>query len=458
MPTWWRLPDAGMPAKIITPRISTPVLHKPRGVYTKGPIRSNGTRISAPKPKPAPKIVLSQPKLRLPAPRSSGGGGVISLPTGNPSTMAAISGLRSNSQLRSMASEAVHLEADPQIRALQLGASNEIKDYHYIIDALRKQLGMSKGDIRVLYDTLDANLAFNAREQGKINEDTKAKLGTIYDQLNTQIGQTYSKAQNTTAAELQRLGIQNPNANDRLTENQALLQSQAQQSKSNSQALLSAVNASTQGMMQGLRAGSAATSAMLQTGLQQQFDKESADTLQKHLAKLSEINMQKETLKASLPSKINQTYQALLDQQYQREMDAAQKLFDNQIKLGNYNLSVQNSQANAAYRQNQLALDAAKLAQSQSAAAQKKVANLKGSDKALAYLQQVSKTSKVPYSTLENMLIEAINGNPDPNHQLAGYNKNNISEYASDIGGFLKQRGMNSLYTDMIRALNYWFQ
>lgn len=456
---WYRLPDAGMPARITTPRIAPPKkLTKPKGIYTKGPVTSQGVRISAPKPKPRATINVGTPVLRIPTRPSSSAGvqnGVIQLPGASAATSLAISGLRSNSQLRQMAREAVMLEAQPQLNQLGSAYNQENKDYGYIINTLRKNLGLSKTDIKTLYDTLDANLAFNAKDQAKINADTKAKMGAIYDSLNSSIGSNYDTSINKTNAELARLHIVNPQADDRLTADKALLQSQAQQSKANSGALQDAISASTQGMMSGLRAGSAASAAMLQGGLDTQFNKESGDALQKHLATLAQIKMQKSTLSQSLPSKINQTYQALLDQQYQREMDAAQKLFDNQIKLGNYQLGVQNSQSNQAYRQNQLALEAAKLAQS--SAKKPAAAAPRGLDKSLAYLQQVAKTSHVPYATLENILVDAINGNPDPNHTIPAFDKNQLSLYNMDMNNSLKSRGLGSLYTDMVRAMNYWF-
>ena len=460
---WYRMPDAGMPARIVTPRISTPVFHKPRGIYTKGPITSQGVRLSTPKPRPKTSVSLASPKLRIPTrPASSSGvaSGSIQLPGASSATAMAIQGLRSNAQMRSMARQAVMLEAQPQLNQLGSAYNQENKDYGYIINTLRKNLGLSTTDIKTLYDTLDANIAFNAKDQAKIGAQTKADMGKIYDQLSSQVGSNYQAANTTASNELNRLGIKDPNATSRLNADQALLQTQAQQSKANTTALQDAINTSTAGMMQGLRAGSASTGAMLQSGLRGQFDKESGDALQKHIATLSQIKMQKATLSASLPGKINQTYQALLDQQYQREMDAAQKLFDNQIKLGNFQLGQQNAQATQQFRQNELALSAARLAQS----AAKKPAGpaLKGMDKSLAYLQQVAKQSKVPYSTLENILVEAINGDPNRkdasgNNTLPAFNKNYLSEYSSDINNFLNQRGMHSLYTDMIRAMNYWF-
>lgn len=462
MTVYYRLPDGGRTSARIPPpkslRISTPkpkplpIFRQPDGGKYPG---GQYPKIKAPAPKKV-STTYSAPKLKTASykpvslPNFSGG---ISLPGQGGSAIASIY-RRTESQLRQMAKEAVMLEAQPQINALNLAGQQEHHNYDSMIASLRKQLGLSKGDLKTLYDTLDANLAFNAKEQGQINADTKTKMGSVYDQLTSALGSNYQNAQNATSSELSRLGIVDPQANDRLTKDEAFLKGQATTAKSNSSALLDAINASTQGMMSGLRAGNAATGAMLQTGIQQQFDKESADALQKHLAKLAEIRMQQSTLKSSLPGKINQTYGALLDQQYQREMDAAQKLFDNQIKLGNFQLSQQNAQSTAAYHQNQLALEAARIANAKAKPASKPA--LKGMDKSLAYLQSVAKTSKIPYSQLEALLLDAINGDPK-NNRLPGYNKNYISEYSSDIQNAVRSRGYPQMYSDMIRAMNYWF-
>ena len=430
---------------------------KPRGIYTKGPITSQGTRIGSvatPKAKPKTSYSVPQPKLAAPKTRApaTGGGGILQLPGTGSSSIASIYA-RTSAQLKQMASEAVHLEVDPQVSGLQHGYNVENSNYGYLINSLRKQLGLSKGDINQLYGALDVQLAVNAKKQGEINTDTKAKMGAVYDQLGTSLGQNYGNAQAATSAELSRMGMQNPQANDRLTSDEAFLKGTATTSKANSQALLDAVNASTQGMMQGLRSGNAATSAMLQTGLQQQFDKESGDALQKHLQKLGEIKLQIGTLKKSMPGKINQTYAALLDQQYQREMDAAQKLFDNQIKLGNFQISQSNAASTQAYRQNQLALEAQRIALSKKPAAAKPAA-LKGMDKSLAYLQSISKSSHVPYKDLENLLIEAINGDPG---RIPAYDAGQRGAYSSDIANFARSKGYPQLTPDLVRAMNYWF-
>jgi len=162
-------------------------------------------------------------------------------------------------------------------------------------------------------------------------------------------------------------------------------------------------------------------------------------------------------LTASLPSKINQTYQALLDQQYQREMDAAQKLFDNQIKLGNYQQGIVNAQSTAAFHQNQLALAAQRLALDTAKAKAAPNPKLTGSDKALDYLRRVSATAHVPYGQLQNILIDAINGDPNRPDTMPGYNKAFQSGYASDINNMVKSAGYPQLYTDLVRAMQYWF-
>ena len=456
--------------------IRTPRVTKPRGIYTKGSIRSSGARVNYPsrreysiaavnraKPKPA-SAKINYPKLKVPS-YSSGStkgyaGGGISLP-GTGASGSAIASIyrRTEAQLRSMAREAVMMETRPQVRAIDVGRGQQQKNYDYFINTLRKQLGLSKGDIKGLYDSLDVSLAVNAKKQAEINTQTKASMGQIYDQLTSQLGANYSKAQGTASAELQRMGIQNPQANDRMTADQQFLQGVSQTSKANSQSLLDAIGASTQGLMTGLRGSGGMTSNLLQGQLQQQFDKESADALQKHLAKMAQLKEQRNAIIASEPSKINQTYAALLDQQYQREMDAAQKLFDNQIKLGNFQLSQQSAQSTAAHRQNTLALAAQRLTLDQKKKAAAKPA-LKGMDKALNYLQAYSKKTRIPYRTLEGLLIDAINGDPSRTGDNAypGFEAGRMSSYANDIRHGVISRGLpQSTITDMIRAMNYWF-
>lgn len=463
---WYLRPDGGRsatitkaPRKVVVPKPKSIRINRqpdgglyPGGQYSK-------IKIAAPK---KTTISTASPKLAIPKySTSTSSGGVSSMPGGiqlpGASGSSAIANIyrRTEAQLKQMASEAVHLEADPQIKTLQHGYNVENQNYGALINSLRKQLGLSKGDIKGLYDSLDISLANNAAKQDSINKDTKTKMGAIYDDLSNQVGANYSKAQASTSAELGRLGIQQPQANDRLTADEAFLKGQASQSKANSSTLMDAINASTQGMMQGLRGGNAATSAMLQSGLQQQFDSSSADAMKTHLQKLGEINVQLNSIKSSLPSKINQTYAALLDQQYQREMDAAQKLFDNQIKLGNFQTSQQNAQETASYHQNQLALDAARLAQS-SKPKTPTAKPLTGMDKALSYVQQVATKSHIPYSQLEALLVDAINGGDGPDYP--GFNKNYVGRYGVDIKNATAARGYPQLYTDMIRAMNYWFQ
>lgn len=464
---WYLRPDGGRSATRIAPprslRISTPrpkaipVFRQPDGGRYPGVggQYAKQIKVAAPKRK-SPSYKLPSPKLGGPryssaaTPNFAGG---ISLPGSNPGVASIYR--RTASQLRQMAKEAVMLEANPQLNSLTLAGKQENTNYDVLIGQLRRQLGLSKGDVKGLYDALDISLAVNAKQQNAINADTKVKQGAIYDQLKTDVGANYDKSDAAVKAELARLGMQgqNPAATSRLTADKQFLQGQATTSKANSSALLDAINASTQGMMQGLRAGSASTSAMLQSGLQQQFDKESADSLQKHLAKLAEINMQRNTLKSSLPSKINQTYAALLDQQYQREMDASQKLFDNQIKLGNYQISQQNAQTTQQYRQNQLALEAQRLAQS---ATKKPAARpLSGVDKSAAFLRQLSAKSHVPYDQLNNLLIDAINGGDGADYP--GFQKNLMNRYGNDIKAATAARGYPQLYNDMIRAMQYYF-
>jgi hypothetical protein len=460
---YYRLPDGGRSPIVKAPKVPTPrlpVSRQPDGGLYPGPggqFSQSKIRISTPAKPKAKATTPKAPKLSVPSAAGNASSFGIQLPgVGSTATMASIYS-RTQAQLKAMARDAVLSETRPQVRALDVSTLSENSNYNAMIRDLSKQLGLSKGDISNLYSDLDVALAYNAKKQADQNAKTKAGLASIYDSLTSQLGSTYSKAQGNTAAELSRLGISDPQANDRLTADQALLQSQSAQAKTNSTSLVDAINASTQGLMTGLRAGNAGTGSMLMSQLQQQFDKTKGDALQKHLANIQKIKEERAALISSEPSKINQTYAALLDQQYQREMDAAQQLFDNQIKLGNFQLATSTAQQNAADKQNQLALDAQRVAIAAKNASAKPSATLKGPDKALDFVKQISAKAKIPYNSLETALIDAINGNPDPNHTIPGFESGRQSTYAMDLQNALKDRGVPNLYNDMIRAMQYWF-
>lgn len=403
----------------------------------------------------APKAIYKSPANRI----TSGGGGGISLPGQTNPGGFSIGGTRSNAELKKLARDAVLLELNPQIHSLQHSSQVEQQDYTYLINNLKKQLGLSKADISTLYSALDVSLGANAKTQAQINTTTKANMGTVYDQLNQSLGNSYQGAIGGVNSELNRLGITDPNATKSLTENQQFQQGNASTGKANSQSLLDAIGASTQGQMSLLRGSSASTGSLLNSQLQQGFSKESGDALRVHLQKSAEIKQKINELNASIPSKINQTYAALLDQQYQREMDSAQKLFDNQIKLGGLQVSQANAAGTQSYRQNQLALEAQKIANEAAKNKATTSAPKTGIEKALTYLQNLSyvKTKRIPYATLENILIDAVNGDPKRS-DYPGFNKNYVSQYSNDIKNSVNSRGLPAnTYTDLINAMSYLF-
>lgn len=427
--------------------------------YLKYPKKPALKRPPVVRPKTASKPGYSVPS----APKLGGGSynpnpGGISLPGASSNTLASFGG-RSNSQLMQMAREAVSLELDPKIKGIELARSNEMRDYTGYINTLRKELGMSKGDVKSLYNALDIGLAANAQKQQQINTQTKASVGQLYDQLTGMLGTNYQGAENRVTSELSRLGITNPDATSRLTADQQFMQGLTGSSKANAQSTIDEINSSTQGVMSLLRGGGAATGSMLQSQLQQQYDKSYGEAVQTHLKKAQELDIQRRGLINSRGSKVNQTYQALLDQQYQREMDAAQSAFDNQIKLANLGVSQQSAQATSSYHQNQLALEAQRIANQ---AAKDKATSTKsqtGMEKALSYLQGLSyvKSKAIPFSTMEQILIDAING--DPNRaDYPGYNSKYMSQYGNDILNSVRSRGLPSgTYTDLINAMHYMF-
>ncbi|SRR6266496_3432267 len=386
---------------------------------------------------------------------SSGGAGGISLPsTTNPT----FSGGRSNAQLMALARQAVELEVNPQIKTMEAAYRQENVDYNHLIETLRKQLGLSKGDVKQLYDTLDVALQANAQKQGQINAQTKASLGASYDQLKSMIGSNYQGAQSRTTGELSRLGITDPHATQQMTADQQYLQGVASTNKTNAQSLLDAINASTQGTMTALRGSAGATSGMLQGQLQQEYDKQTSQAAQEHLKRAADIWLKRKILVSSRPGKINQTYAALLDQQYQREMDAAQAGFNNQIKLAQLGVSQASQQSTNTYHQNQLALEAQRIANS--AAAQKaKGASQSGLEKSLGYLQNLTyvKQGHVPFDVMQQILIDAVNGDPS-RPDYPGFNEKYMSQYANDLANAVHSRGLpGGVYTDLLNAMYKMF-
>jgi hypothetical protein len=420
-----------------------------------------------------PKKVAVKPKKKV-APRSyipvggyggtggggGGGSGSLSLGAGGSGGFPAPIAGRSNKDLQRLAREAVALELDPQIHALENSYNQENKDYGRLVNELRKQLGLTTGDVKQLYAALDVNLKANLQKQKEALTTAKTNVGSAFDQLQTMLGSNYGNAKSTTEAELSRLGIQGSNATERLTSDQQFLQGTAATDKTNAQSILDQLNASGQSLGNLLQGSAASSGTVMQSQLQQGFEKTKGEADVAHGKALTDLKFQIGQLGAGRAGKISQTYQALLDQEYQRQQDAAQGAFDNNYKLAELGIKQQSLSTDTAYKQNSLVLqakrDQAALAKQQAAA------NAPGSglEKAMNYLQTSFKSGAIPASELQRALIDIINGdtNTGGGRNLAGFDARNLSEYAKDASSYVSQHGYPSqVYNALVNAMHYYF-
>lgn len=398
---------------------------------------------------------------------SSGGGGSYSNTNSGLATLANIAAGggsayqgRSQAELKKLAEQAVNIDYLPELHGLQHNVGSENQDYAALIAKLTKQLGLSKGDVSQLYAALDVNLKANAQKQKAAYATSKTAVGSSFDQLATMLNTNYTGAKNATNAELSRLGINDPNATSKLTTDQQFLQGMAGSDKANAQSVLDQLSASGQGLSSLMQGSAASSGTIMQGQLQQNFDTTKGEADVTHKKAISDLQSQINELIAGRPGKVNQTYQALLDQEYQRQMDAAQGAFDNNYKLAQLGLQQQTLSTDTAYKQNSLALDAKKLQASLDQKALAAGAPKSGLEKAMTYLQTNFKTSAIPASELQRALIDIVNGdtNTGGGRNLAGFDPRNLSEYAKDAQSYVNQRGFgNDVYTALINAMHYMF-
>lgn len=439
--------------------VSPPV--KPKNDYNKS---SANTNQYYPHPKPVKKAKVKPVKVvaRRPASTlgyslggSSGGGLSLGSGGGFPTPM-----MQSSADLRKLAAEAVDLDLVPQKDALNKNLHQEAVDYRDLVNKLRQQLGLTTGDLKQLYSALDVNLKVNAERQKQAFTTAKTSVGTDFDQLQTMLAQNYGNASSSTNAELNRLGINDPNATSQINTDKAFLSSTAATDKANAQSTLDQLGSSASSLASLLQ-GSAATAGTVQQGqVQTAYNENRASADKQHKGAVDDLKFQLNELMGSRPGKVNQTYQALLDQQYQRQMDAAQGAFDNNYKLAELGISQASLTADTAYKQNSLALDAKRLQSQLNQAAIKAGAPSTGLEKAETYLQNSWKSTSIPASELQRALIDIANGdtNTGGGRNLGAFDPRNMSEYAKDAASYVNQRGLpQQAYTTLINALHYLF-
>lgn len=450
---------------------------KPRGVYTRGTVRSTGARTTpavapatqrymGPVPRPAPPRRAPAPVYRAaPAPRPASGGagvgtGIPSALSGAPGAYGGVPsyGMPNDTALRAQATRAVRLEVHPQIAARQFAGSEENRAYAALTAKLTKQLGLSKGDVAALYDALSANLAQGAAKTQQGYSAAQSSVGSKYDQLISMLGQDYSGAKQSVTDELARLGVANPNATATLTRQQALQTGAAAGQKAIANSTLESLAAAAAGEMANLRGAAQSTGPMLQSQLQRAYDEKSADVALSHSAALRRLAFEIAQLRGSEPGKIEQTLAALREAAYQKAQDAAQTQFMNSIRAAQ--LGISSGQLDVA-RENAATSRASAISAAQArqaAAARAKQPAMTGIERAYTFMRGGYR-GRVPQGNLQQALVDIINGNSNdpgwrPGTGVPGFDVRYVDQYMRDVDRAVRDRlgqGWGAAERDLLR-------
>lgn len=385
-----------------------------------------------PQSKPAPKPTLGTGYPNFPAvtaagnlatqiAQMAGGGGSYG---SSPSTTAS---------LLKQAQQMVGYELDPQIHAAQAATNQENRDYKWLVDQLTRQTSNAKGDIGALFGALDQQLAAGQQAQKASYAKAGTEIAGNYDQLSQMLDQGYTKAQNAATTEQQRLGIQGPGQNDRLSADKAYLSGLAQEQKANAVSNIQTQGETSGSIAASMRASSQEAPKHIVAAITVQANENQQTLLKQHMDNLSKFKSQIGLLNSQRAGKVQILLKQMEDQLYQRQQDAAQLQFMNSIRAGELGISAANlqlAQARLAQDgQNQtdrLVLEAKRLELEQQKAAGGPAPKTTGMENAFNYLASAypNKSSDVQQS-LQDALIDAINGNTND----AGYNPNDKSKY-----------------------------
>lgn len=456
------------------PKRTVKRLTKPRGVYTKGPVRSSGTRVSAPKRKPAPVAHRSAAPARTPSyARGSTGSAGASLSQalmraaggplmgGTPTTAALLASLRGE------AAKQVDMELNPQIGARQFAFNQARSNYGAEVNEANRKLGLTKAEITQLYGALDALLQDTGQKRTAALDTAKAGATSAYDQLQQMVNSRYGGAQQAAAAEAARLGQGSQAATERLAGDAAFAQQRVGQQRAAATSTIDAIKAAATSEGTMLRGAAAATAPMLSSQATMRTNDQNAQSKRAFDQQSAQLKFEIAQLKGSRAGKIDQLAKEMQAAQIQAQQDAQQLAFLNSIKAaevgisqGQLDLARQRLSMDASNSQNNLVLQAKKLQLAQQQAAAKASAPQTGMERAYTYLQGAYGGS-VPQAQLRSLLEDAINGNSnDPGWNPAkpigpgaipGYDPKYLDQYLRDINDAVRSRGWSNTELNLLR-------
>lgn len=424
----------------------------------------------------APDQVTARPKPAPAKPTAAPGGGYPTLPgvsaaanLANQIAQMAGNGVGGNygsspsttASLLKQAQQMVGYELDPQIHAAQAAYNQENRDYGWLINQLNTQTTNAKGDVNSLFGALDQQLAAGQQAQKASYDKAGTAISGNYDKLAQMLEQGYTGAQNAATAEQQRLGIEGPGQNDRLSQDKAYLTGLAQEQKANAVSNIQAQAETSGSIAANMRASSQEAPKHIVAAITTQANQQQQTLLKQHMDTLAKFKNQVGLLNSQRGGKVQMVLKQLEAELYQRQQDAAQLQFMNSIRAGELGISAANLQlAQARLAQDgqnatdRLILEAKRLELDQQKAAHGGAApKTTGMENAFNYLASAypNKSSDVQQA-LQDALIDAINGNTNDQ----GYNPNDKSKYPGYDPKYLDiyLRDLDSAVTD--RAKQGW--
>jgi len=433
-------------------------LTKPKGRYTKGPVRSNGTKFSVSPiiPRETPRPTTSGNTISRSSAMAAGGSGGSSPAGGGmaPLVAQALSG-SVLADLKRQATRDVALELDPQINARKFGINEATRQKNETITELQRQLGLRKTETNQLYTALDLVLQNMAAKQQQIYSTAKTSATSAYDTLAGQVNANYGTAQANTKAELARLGQSASPATGRLSADQAAAQGQVGAQKASATSTIDAIQAAASGEQSALRGAAQATRPMLIAQAQSAADQEANRIRSEWRSTTNQLRFEYRQLEGSRRAKVEKLYNQYRAEAEQAAQDAAQLQFMNSLRAaqlgisqGQLDLARQKARVDAQNSQANLVLRAKEL-QAKIAAQKKSTTKPTGMENAYSYL--ATYRGRVPQTQLRQALEDAINGNSndrgyDParagqSGNIPGYDKRFLGIYLRDIDSAVRSRG-----------------
>lgn len=329
---------------------------------------STGTSKSNPpqKKKASTTKKKSSSAYKPPAKKSSSSGGKSTSKTAKPTTTKSSSTssksttTTSSSNYSKQAKDAVSAELDPKIKALKDQQTAYDKQQAALQEDNKKRGKQVSHDIEFLYQNLDQMLAQRQQETASAYSDASQRVDQNYANLLTSLTNNTKQSVDKVNAEAARLGLAAP------VESQAgadgnFANMLAQTNRQNAALMLAAQSGNAASTGNFMRDASKGLGVQTNADFKSANDKALNDLVRTQLAQDTEYGNKLTDLESQRSTMERQYLQQLEQQAYDRQQEAQQQQFMNQLAISKFNLSQDKFSADQAYRQATLELEKLKI-------------------------------------------------------------------------------------------------